>query len=166
MRVVRTLGKKTAKNQDTLSQTPGVSLHIGNSDVIQVQQLDNYESYFEFESGSGNINVKNRLKTSLSFWKKYKHFRIYYIKSGYKIPFVNEPENIILNNNKSALDHTEFVEKAIKELSDANLIREESSRPHVVNPLTVSISSGKDRLILDLRHVSKQVRLAKCKFED
>jgi hypothetical protein len=39
-------------------------------------------------------------------------------------------------------------------------------RPHVVNPLTVSISSGKGRLILDLQHVNKQVRLAKCKFED
>ena len=169
MRVVRTLGKKTAKNQDTLSQTPGESLHIGNSDVIQVQQLDNYESYFEFESGSRKINLKkNRLKTSLSFWKNINTSEciIDIIESGYKSPFVNEPENIILKNNKSALDHTELVEKAIKELSDANLIREESSRPHVVNPLTVSISSGKDRLILDLRHVSKQVRLAKCKFED
>ena len=112
MRVVRTLGKKTANNQDTLSQTPGESLHIGNSDVIQVQQLDNYESYFEFESGSGNINVKNRLKTSLSFWKNINtsEFIIDIIKSGYKIPFVNEPENIILKNNKSALDQTEFVE--------------------------------------------------------
>ena len=108
------------------------------------------------------------MKTSLSFWKNINtsEFIIDIIKSGYTIPFVNEPENIILKNNKSALDHTEFVEKAIKELSDANLIREESSRHHVVNPLTVSISSGKDRLILDLRHVSKQVRLTKCKFED
>jgi len=66
-----------------------------------------------------------------------------------------------LKNNKSALDHTEFVEKAIKELAGANLLREESSRPHVVNPLTVSISSGKGRLILDLRHVNKEVRLTK-----
>ena len=50
-------------------------------------------------------------------------------------------------------------------MSDANLIREESSRPHVVNPLTVSISSGKGRLILDLRHVNKEVRLTKVKFK-
>jgi hypothetical protein len=53
---------------------------------------------------------------------------------------------------------TEFVDKVIEELAGANLITEESSRPHVVNPLTVSISSGKGRLILDLRHVNKQVR--------
>lgn len=32
--------------------------------------------------------------------------------------------------------------------------------------MTVSISSGKGRLILDLRHVNKQVRLTKCKFEN
>ena len=37
---------------------------------------------------------------------------------------------------------TEFVDKVIKELAGANLITEESSRPHIVNPLTVSISSG------------------------
>jgi hypothetical protein len=37
----------------------------------------------------------------------------------------------------------------------------------VVNPLTVSIKGkGKERLILDLRHVSKQVVLNKIKFEN
>ena len=47
-----------------------------------------------------------------------------------------------------------------------NLVREESSRPHVVNPLTVSISStGKGRLILDLRHVNKHVVYSRIKFE-
>ena len=51
-------GQKTAKIQDALSQAPEESLHSGNSDVIQVQQLDNYESYFEYESGSDNINCK------------------------------------------------------------------------------------------------------------
>ena len=50
---------------------------------------------------------------------------------------------------------------------DANLIVEVSSRPHVVNPLTVAInSSGKGRLILDLRHVNKQVVYSRVKFED
>ena len=47
------------------------------------------------------------------------------------------------------------------------MIKEVSSRPHVVNPLTVSINSkSKERLILDLRHVNKQVLLSKFKFED
>jgi hypothetical protein len=38
---------------------------------------------------------------------------------------------------------------------------------YVVNPLTVSINGkGKERLILDLRHVNKQVVLNKIKFEN
>jgi hypothetical protein len=32
------------------------------------------------------------------------------IKDGYKIPVLTEPEECILKNNKSALDHSEFVE--------------------------------------------------------
>ncbi|VDI62510.1 Hypothetical predicted protein [Mytilus galloprovincialis] len=52
----------------------------------------------------------------------------------------------------------DFVGKAIQDLLDSNLIREESNAPFVVNPLTVFVSqSGKGRLILDLRHVNKQV---------
>ncbi|VDI26255.1 Hypothetical predicted protein [Mytilus galloprovincialis] len=39
--------------------------------------------------------------------------------------------------------------------------------PHIVNPLTVSVNGkGKHRLILDLRHVNKQVIVNKVKFED
>ena len=46
------------------------------------------------------------------------------------------------------------------------LIREVSSRPHVVNPLTFSTAKNKHRLILDLRHVNKQVVDSNIKFED
>jgi hypothetical protein len=42
------------------------------------------------------------------------------------------------------------------------------NRPsHVVNPLTVSINGkGKERLILDLRHINKQVDLNTIQFEN
>ena len=98
-------GQKTAKIQETLLQVPEEYLHSGNSDVIQVQQLENYENCFEYESGSGSINVKNRLKNSSSFWKNVytSDFIMDVIESSCKIPFINEPENIILKNNKSAL---------------------------------------------------------------
>jgi len=47
------------------------------------------------------------------------------------------------------------------------LIIEVSNRPHVVNPLTVSINSkSKEKLFFDLRHVNKQVLHRKFKFED
>jgi len=39
--------------------------------------------------------------------------------------------------------------------------------PHVVNPLSVSIqSSGKERLIIDLRHVNQSIWKHKLKYED
>ena len=47
------------------------------------------------------------------------------------------------------------------------LVKEQSNRPHVVNPLTVSINGkGKERLILDLRHVNNKVVLNEIKFEN
>ena len=72
-----------------------------------------------------------------------------------------------MKNNKSALKHKDFVGTAIRDLVDENLILEVSSRPNVVNPLTVSINAaGKGRLILDLRHEKKQVVKKIIKFED
>jgi hypothetical protein len=53
------------------------------------------------------------------------------------------------------------------ELLKGGLVKELSNRPHVVNPLTVSINGkGKERLILDLRHVKNQEVLNKIKFEN
>ena len=73
----------------------------------------------------------------------------------------------MLCNNESAFDNHVFVDQAIIYLLKGGLIKEVSNRPHVVNPLTVSINSkNKERLILDIRHVNKQVLLNKFKFED
>ena len=58
-----------------------------------------------------------------------------------------------------------FVERSIDESFDKDCIREVTS-PIVVNPLTVSVnSSGKERLVLDLRHVYKFVDKQKVEFE-
>ena len=47
------------------------------------------------------------------------------------------------------------------------LVKELSNRSHAVNPLAVSINGkGKQRLILELRHVNKQVVLSKIKLEN
>lgn len=74
---------------------------------------------------------------------------------------------IFLGNNKSSLETSIFVENAILELMKGGLIKSVSNRPHVVNPLSVSFNGkGKERLILDIRHVNKHVLLDKFKFED
>ena len=63
--------------------------------------------------------------------------------------------------------YTVIVESAISELDSQFAVVEVPLIPHVVNPLSVSVqSSGKKRLILDLRHVNKCVWKQNIKFED
>ena len=54
----------------------------------------------------------------------------------YKIPLLHEPTSVFLNN-KSSYTHTNFPENAVSELISGGLVREVSSAPHVVKPLTV-----------------------------
>jgi len=61
----------------------------------------------------------------------------------------------MLRNDLSSYKHSTFVERAISELLVNNCINEVTCPPFVVNPLTVSVnSSGKERPVLDLRHVN------------
>ena len=70
-------------------------------------------------------------------------------------------------NNQSALKNKDFVEESISELLKCGSIIEAEKPPEVINPLSVSInSSGKKRLILDLRYVNGHVYKDKIKFED
>ena len=62
---------------------------------------------------------------------------------------------------------SDFAESAIQELLRVGSIVSCTCPPYVVNPLSVSVqSSGKKRLILDLRHVNFFVNKSKIKFED
>ena len=119
-----------------------------HTDTLQVQDV--YESYFEYEKGCSDIFVKDRLKNSVNFWKSINasSFIVDIIENGYKIPLLKEPENMFSKNNKSALEHSDFVSSAIKELVSGGLVKRVSIMPHVVNPLTVSVNGkGKHRLI-------------------
>jgi hypothetical protein len=122
----------------------------------------------EAYADTSNINVKGRLENSVHFWEKIgtSDFILDMIYEGYTIPLLHEPKSVFLNNNKSANVHTICVENAISELISDGLVREVSSAPHVVNPITVAVNGkDKERLILDLRHVNKQVVQYKIKFE-
>ena len=127
------------------------------------------QNYYEYEQGTADIIVKGRLFDSYDFWKEINAypFILDVIKNGYKIPFYSTPPSVFLPNNRSSLNHGDFVESAIHDLLVRGLVIECSSRPIVVNPLTVSIqSNGKKRLILDLRHVNKHLWKSSIKFED
>ena len=59
-----------------------------------------------------------------------------------KSPFYRRQLPFFCRNNLSARKHSEFVEKAIGELLEAGCNKEFKTRPHCVNPLTVSINSS------------------------
>lgn len=125
--------------------------------------------YYEYEQGQHAILVKGRLKNCIDFWKDIgaNDFVISSISEGYKIPFISKPEPNRLQNNRSAVQHADFVTEAIEDLVKKGLALECNSVPTVVNPLSVSIqSSGKKRLILDLRAVNKHLWKQSVKYED
>ena len=64
------------------------------------------------------------------------------------------PPRCFQSNNRSALRNPQFVESAILELLEKQLIYEHSFSPHCVNPLTVE-EGKKLRLVIDLREVKK-----------
>lgn len=79
-----------------------------------------------------------------------------------------QPAPKVLPNHKGALEHSEFVRSAIKQLVDAGAVRPVSHCPRVVNPLSAvpkPRQPGKFRLIMDLRYVNDFVYCPKCKFE-
>jgi len=62
------------------------------------------------------------------------------IKRVIKSRDYTNPRKHFLKNNKSSIEHKRFVDTAIVELLKGGLVKELSNRPHVVNPLTVSIN--------------------------
>ena len=89
------------------------------------------------------------------------------IREGYKIPVVSLPPPKHSDNNFSAIKEKDFVSEAILDLLKMNCIEELDEALDIVNPLSVSTqSSGKERLILDLRHFNLYVYKQKFKCED
>ena len=150
-------------------------MYFSNSEFLRERDssllvdFDYDQNLFEYEQNSASPLLKGRLKTKLEYWHTIgaSNFVIDTIKFGYRIPFISTPCRALFYNNKSALENASFVESAISELVGNHLVIEVPFVPHVVNPLSVSIqSSGKKRLILDLRHVNQSIWKQKFKCED
>ncbi|CAG2193676.1 unnamed protein product [Mytilus edulis] len=82
--------------------------------------------YFEYEQGQAKIVVKGRLKRHIDFWYSIGcyDFIIDTILHGYKIPFYTTPPSVCLQNNRSAITHSDFVLEAIDDLLIRGLIIE------------------------------------------
>ena len=129
-----------------------------------------YSDSYEYEQGvTSNIVVPGSLKNHIQFWRSIgsSQFILDVIDEGYRIPFYSTPPPSFSRNNKSALAHRSFVDEAISELLLTYRVFETDVIPRNVNPLSVSIqSSGKKRLILDLRLINKHLWKKSVKFED
>ena len=149
--------------EDKVENTPNES-----DDVHSVEDIVKVQFEFEYEQFT-KLGVKGSLKRNIEFWRAIGTPReiLTLIKSGYQIPFTQMPPSVILQNNRSALMHLDFVEQAILELLQSDRVIEICEHAFVVNPLSVSVqATGKKRLILDLRHVNQYIVKAKLKYED
>ena len=88
------------------------------------------------------------------------------VEHGYRIPFSETPPSFYAKNNISSLKNFEFATQAISNLLQNRCIIEVEEAPYCTNPLTVAENNDKLRLVLDLRHVNKYVKLTKFKYED
>ena len=114
-------------------------------------------------------SVRGRLRKFVDFWRtlEVSQFILNVIMQGYKIPFFQLPTPFVKRNNTSARENSDFVSQAVSDLLRLDLIEELACKPNIINPLSVSTrSSGKQRLILDLRHVSQFIYKQKFKCED
>ena len=121
---------------------------------------------FDFSS---QPTVRGGLKLCIPFWRSLgtSQFNLNVISQGYKIPFFELATPFFKANNTSALSNCSFVSKAVNELLLANLVEEIFCVPDIVNPLSFSTpSSGKQRLILDLKHVNSFIFKQKFKCEE
>ena len=128
----------------------------------------NEGDFLEYEPPQAD-QVQGRLRAHLRSWEKIGATEpvLSIIREGYKLPLLTITQSVLLRNNKSAFDNCSFVSEAIDDILANQCIDIVDSQPWVVNPLFVSVrDDGKERLVLDLRHVNPHLYKYKFKCED
>ena len=118
---------------------------------------------------SGVVSPVGRLKAAENKWQEAgaNAYIMRVITEGYSIPFRELPGAKHLKNNKSARDNMNFVKTEVSKLLQKGCVSEVFEKPKVVNPLTVAFSkTGKERLVLDCRHINEFLIQYKFKYED
>ena len=140
------VGKGTTQKAINAEVMHDKDIHFVSDDFVDTDGRN-----VEFEEGRIKQSVKGRLKDSIEFWKntlKANDFVIETINDGYKLPLKETTIKTEFRNNMSAIQNSDFVNEALKELIVSNCVIEVQNKPHVINPLSVSTnSSGKKRLI-------------------
>ena len=125
---------------------------------------------WEYERTVDTVSVKGKLVENVKFWEEVLQAPSYIvdvIQSGYVMPFTSLPTKFCKSNQRTALENVQFVEQAIDQLLADGRVREVNEQPWVCSPLSVVESStGKKRLVLDLRHVNMYLHKQRFKYED
>ena len=98
-----------------------------NNHFVSGDFVDTDDRNAEFEEGRNKQSLKGRLKRSNEFWKntlKANDFVIETINDGYKLPLKETPIKTEFRNNKSAIQNSDFVNEALKELIVSNCVIE------------------------------------------
>ena len=111
------------------------------------------------------------LREQVDFWSnsiRASGFIINTIVEGYRIPFFDLPEDLVLSNRSSAFKFKDFVNEAISELIERGCVKEVLNPPNFINPLHVvqRQSGGKCRLILSLSYLNRFLWKQSVRFED
>ena len=128
---------------------------------------------WEAEVGSSeliDLFVQGRLKEKILFWKdvlKAPSSVLCTIESGYILPLKSEPTPISQCNQQSAIANADFVQQSLSELIRNRCVRQVLEVPYICSPLSVvESSSGKKRLVINLRHLNRFLWKQKFKYED
>ena len=177
-------GEVSGDEQSTNSPTPVVT-SVPSSFVTSVPNMvledaaeigpENVGMRWERESSgtdsvSDVVALKGRLKDCISFWKdviRPPASIISTIESGYVLPLKSEPTSYVHSNHQSASKNSSFVQESISELCATGCVVAVPAMPHICSPLSVvESSSGKKRLVINLRHLNRFLWKQKFKYED
>ena len=115
------------------------------------------------------VSVQGRLESHAAFWLEEldpSKFVADIVTSGYRLPFIALPNPVFQRNHRSAFENFSFVSAAVEELVGARCLIECAVQPRVCSPLQVVFnSSGKPRLVLDLRYINQYLLNQKFKYE-
>ncbi|XP_063395983.1 integrase/recombinase xerD homolog isoform X2 [Mytilus trossulus] len=95
----------------------------------------------------------NNLRKHINKWKiiQASDYILNVIEKGYMLPLKTLPENVLLDNNRSAKENKSFVTDEIEKLLSKGCISEVFVKPKVVNPLTVAGIGLRDKIKDDVK---------------
>ena len=118
---------------------------------------------------SVGIQVQGRLKQTVDYWEqvlKAPQYITQSIQEGYMLPLFSVPSPYMSCNHRSTLEQKEFATSAVVELLATNCILKMDDKPSICSPLSVVDGHGKERLVINLRHLNSFLWKQKFKYED